>query len=205
MLYLWFNNDIFVVGDLVMNVYDFDKTIYDGDSSIDFYLYCLSKNKKCLLIIPSFFFALILYKLKLRNKEYLKSKFFRFVIYFDNIEAEARNFWKNKNFILKDFYLKKHENSDIIISASPEFLLKPMCEHHSFELIATKIDLSTGKLIGKNCHGQEKVERLFNERKMDKINEFYSDSSTDIPLAKIANMAYLVKGNEIIKWDIISK
>lgn len=26
-----------------MNVYDFDKTIYDGDSTIDFYLYCVKK------------------------------------------------------------------------------------------------------------------------------------------------------------------
>ena len=35
-----------------MNIYDFDKTIYDGDSSIDFYKFCVKKNK--LLILNSF-------------------------------------------------------------------------------------------------------------------------------------------------------
>ncbi|WZU01590.1 haloacid dehalogenase-like hydrolase [Erysipelothrix sp. D19-032] len=29
-----------------MNVYDWDKTIYDGDSSIDFYKFNLRKDKK---------------------------------------------------------------------------------------------------------------------------------------------------------------
>ena len=36
-----------------MNVYDFDKTIYDGDSTADFYLYALGKHKKNLLLAPS--------------------------------------------------------------------------------------------------------------------------------------------------------
>ena len=27
-----------------MNVYDFDRTIYDGDSTIDFYLYSIKKT-----------------------------------------------------------------------------------------------------------------------------------------------------------------
>ena len=28
-----------------MNVYDFDKTIYDGDSTADFYLFSLKRHK----------------------------------------------------------------------------------------------------------------------------------------------------------------
>ena len=27
-----------------LNVFDFDNTIYDGDSSIDFYIFCLKRN-----------------------------------------------------------------------------------------------------------------------------------------------------------------
>ena len=30
----------------MMNVYDFDDTIYNGDSSLDFVLFCFKKNKK---------------------------------------------------------------------------------------------------------------------------------------------------------------
>ena len=36
-----------------MNVYDFDKTIYDGDSTADFYIFSLKRHKKILLLAPS--------------------------------------------------------------------------------------------------------------------------------------------------------
>ena len=50
-----------------MNIYDFDKTIYDGDSSIDFYKFCVKKNK--LLILNSFkvLFYYFLYIFKMKN------------------------------------------------------------------------------------------------------------------------------------------
>ena len=34
-----------------MNVYDFDETIYDGDSTRDFYFYTLKNNKSVLKYI----------------------------------------------------------------------------------------------------------------------------------------------------------
>ena len=36
-----------------MNAYDFDKTIYDGDSTADFYIFCLKKHKSIILLSPS--------------------------------------------------------------------------------------------------------------------------------------------------------
>ena len=36
----------------MINGYDFDETIYDGDSSVDFYFFCLRKNKKVLKQLP---------------------------------------------------------------------------------------------------------------------------------------------------------
>lgn len=39
-----FYDFISIGSDSVMNVYDFDKTIYNGDSTIDFYLYSLRKK-----------------------------------------------------------------------------------------------------------------------------------------------------------------
>ena len=35
-----------------MNIYDFDETIYDSDSTKDFYFYCLKKYPKILLSVP---------------------------------------------------------------------------------------------------------------------------------------------------------
>ena len=42
-------------------MYDFDKTIYDGDSTADFYLYALGKHKKNLLLAPSLAAAAVKY------------------------------------------------------------------------------------------------------------------------------------------------
>ena len=36
----------------MINVYDFDKTIYNGDSTIDFYLFCLKKKFSIILLLP---------------------------------------------------------------------------------------------------------------------------------------------------------
>ena len=58
-----------------IDVYDFDKTIYDGDSSIDFYLYCMRLNKKIIFRIPSFLFSFFCYKLKGTSKERMKENF----------------------------------------------------------------------------------------------------------------------------------
>ena len=35
-----------------MNVYDFDGTIYDGDSTVDFFLHALKRNPSVLLHLP---------------------------------------------------------------------------------------------------------------------------------------------------------
>ena len=183
----------------MINVYDFDNTIYDGDSSIYFFKYALKENKKVLLTIPSILFAFILYMLKIKEKEYFKSKFFSFVKYFKNIESEVNNFWKHNDYKIKDFYKKEHKDTDIIISASPEFLLKHVSKKYKFKLIATKVSTKTGE-FKKNCYGEEKVKRL-EELGYKKCNKFYSDSLSDLPLKKIAKESYIVKGNNIINWD----
>lgn len=185
----------------MINIYDFDKTIYDGDSSIDFYKYCLSKNKKCLLIIPNTLIQFVLYKCGIVSKEKFKSSFFSFIKYFDNIESEAELFWNINLKKIKKFYLENRKTTDYIISASPEFLLKPISKKLNFNLIATDIDLKTGLLKGKNCYGIEKLKRL-EEHGINECNEFYSDSKSDMPLRKIAKKGYIVKKNEIILWNI---
>ena len=184
-----------------MNIYDFDKTIYDGDSSIDFIKYCFKVNKKSLLILPRFILLSFLYLIKFCEKEQLKSSFFKVIIYFDNIDKLVEDFWKINEHKIKKFYKKKKKKSDIVISASPEFLLKPIAKKYQFTIIATKVDLETGNVIGKNCYGSEKVTRL-KEYGINNFKNFYSDSLSDTPLANIANNAYIIKGEKQIVWNL---
>ena len=62
-----------------LNVFDFDNTLYDGDSSINFYLYCLRKHISIARYIPIQLYGAFLYLLKIRSKEYFKEKYFLFL------------------------------------------------------------------------------------------------------------------------------
>lgn len=192
--------DVYAIGGDIINIYDFDGTIYNGDSSIDFYKYCIKENKKCLLIIPNVIKNMMLYKLKIITKEKYKSTFFSFIKYFNNIEEQVEKFWSINNKKIKSFYLQNKKSTDIIISASPEFLLKPLTNKLEVNLIATKVDKKTGKLQGKNCHGEEKVKMLA-KNKIYKCEKFYSDSKSDKPCTKIAKKSYMVNKNKIIPWE----
>lgn len=181
-----------------MNIYDFDNTIYDGDSSIDFFKFCLKKEKKILLDIIPISFNLFLYLTKFIEKEKFKSAFFRFLKRIDG-KKFVDDFWLENKYKIKKFYIKKHKKNDIIISASPYFLLEPIAKLYDFKLIATIMDIKSGLIIGNNCYEEEKVKRL-NELGINECNEFYSDSLSDTPCSKIAKKAYIVNNDVIVPW-----
>lgn len=49
-----------------MNVYDFDGTIYNGDSTIDFFLYALKRNPSVLRYLPKQVWGFVLYGIKVQ-------------------------------------------------------------------------------------------------------------------------------------------
>ena len=185
----------------MINVYDFDGTIYDGDSTVDFVKYSFKKRKKTLIVLPRFLISCFLYLIKVHDKDTLKSNLFRIVLYIDDLDRFVDEFWDIHEKKIKNFYLKQKKKSDLIVSASPTFLLNNISKREKFKLIATEVDLKTGKIIGKNCHGEEKVKRIKKEG-IKSINSFYSDSQSDLPLAKLARKAFLVKKNKVYKWRV---
>ena len=112
-------------------------------------------------------------------------------------------FWNGKESRIKKWYQQQKNKSDVIISASPDFLLRPVCKKLGVSLIATKVDSSTGKIDGINCYGNIKVERFYHEYPDAKIEEFYTDSKSDLPLAEKAERAFLVKKDTIIMFPFI--
>lgn len=184
-----------------MNVYDFDKTIYDGDSTFDFYLFSLKKHKKIITLAPSLFVAFFrFYVLKKGTKTQFKEVMYRFLRYCD-IENDLDKFWEIHAKKIKSFYIEQQKADDVIISASPEFLLEPICAKLGIKhLMASKVNCKTGIYSGINCHGKEKVRRFYEIFENGKIDEFYSDSYSDTPLAEIAKKAYIVKKNELTNW-----
>ena len=185
-----------------MNIYDFDKTIYRSDSTKDFYFYCLKRYPKILLSVPMTIWAFILYFIGIWTKTHFKEKMYRFLTYVENPEREVERFWDLHEDNLKDYYRTTKLDDDIVISASPEFLLKPIAKRLGFgRLIASRVDIHTGKYTGENCWGEEKVKRLYEEVPDAECKTFYSDSLSDTPLADIAEQAYIVSGEKLITWE----
>ena len=180
-----------------MNVYDFDKTIFAGDSTVSFYFFELRRHPLLIKHLPKQFSAFFSYFRKKIDKTQMKERFYVFLSSIDT-EKEVESFWQKKKKKIYPFYLERKKSSDVIISASPEFLLKVIADELHFNLIASRVSPADGKYDGLNCYGDEKVSR-FREAYGDAvIDEFYSDSLSDLPLAKIAKRAFLVKKGKII-------
>lgn len=183
-----------------VNLYDFDNTIYKGDSSTDFFFYSMMRYPKIIKYIPSIILSAIKYKLHIISKTQMKETIFSFVKVIPNIDAFILKFWDSHKCYIKEFYKEKNHSHDIIISASPEFLLKPITDDLKvYDLLASNVNKNTGKFKGLNCHGEEKVKRLYSKYKKSdlKIQESYSDSRSDIPMLKLAKKSFYVKGNKI--------
>lgn len=183
-----------------MNVFDFDKTIYPRDSTAGFYFFTLARRPGVFLEVPATAWYFLLYKLGKRTKTQFKEVMYRFLRHTGGTEQLVERYWDKKQKNINRWYLDIRRDDDIIISASPEFLLRPICARLGVRLIASRVDPATGKYDGENCWGPEKVTRL-NEIYPDcHIDEFYSDSYSDSPLAELADRAYLVKGQRLLPF-----
>lgn len=184
-----------------MNTYDFDKTIYINDSSVDFYKWLLKKRPAAMLpTLPRSLGMALLYALKKTDTQTLKEQLFSFLKNIDDIESLTERFWDEKLEGIGRWYLERQKEDDLVISASPEFLLRPVAGRLGFALIATPMDEKTGKIVGINCHDHEKVRRFYEEYPGAHTEEFYSDSLTDSPMARIADRAFLVDHGSLSPW-----
>lgn len=184
-----------------MNAYDFDKTIYRNDSSTDFFLFCMVRHPKILLLVPGIIAGFAKhYIFKKCSKTEFKEKIMKFVKFID-LEKDVSVFWKKNKKKIKKFYLENQHEDDVIISASPYFLLEPICKELGINhLIASKVSTHDGSFEGLNCHGEEKVRRFREVFGNSAVDEFYSDSYSDAPMAETASKAFIVKGNRIENW-----
>ncbi len=185
------------------NSYDFDDTIYNGDCTRDFYWYNVKKHPIVLIYALPTALAFFVWKLGVKDKTWFKERFYRFLRRID-ARKEVVLFWDNNQHKIKKYYLAQKREDDIIISASPEWLVAEMCHRLGLKnIIGSTVCIDTGTYTGKNCYGAEKV-KVLKERMPDaEIEEFYSDSLSDTPLAELAERAYLVEvgGETLFAWE----
>jgi len=86
-----------------------------------------------------------------------------------------------------------NDDKVIIISASIEDWILPWAQQWKVEVLATKLansnGLLTGKFLGNNCNGEEKVKRIKNYLELADYKEIwaYGDSPGDEAMLSLAN------------------
>lgn len=186
-----------------MNVYDFDNTIYDGESVFDFFIFLLKKKPVLIKYMPIVIRAFLGYKLCRITKEELieiaENYVKKFFCYFDNMDALIVEFWDKNMHKIKKFYLKNKRPDDLIISASWDKLIEEIAKRIGINYyIASSIDEENFR-VKFLCYRENKVEIFKKIYKDKKIENFYSDSKNDIPMMEFSENAYIVKGKKIIK------
>lgn len=187
-----------------MNVYDFDDTILDGDTERYFFAYI---NKYHLISH---------FKLRKMNK-LIKGRLISEEIYRKNtniiykiIAKNIKNlfqivdiFWEQHTKYVKPFYNKIRKEDDIISSATPSFLLLPIFERMNIKnYIAPEFNFEKMCFDYGFNYGEEKALKFIEKYGENVIDEFYSDSDSDIFMAKLAKKSYKVIGEKIVEWDV---
>ena len=109
------------------DLYDFDKTVFPVDSESVFYLFCLVRHPWLIVILPYQLVCLACFFLKIGGDK-MKGRFFCF-LRFVNTEKMVKKFWeKNEKRIYPFFRPENRDLPAVVCSASPEFLLRPICE-----------------------------------------------------------------------------
>ena len=206
-------------------IFDIDYTITKKETLMELFKYVIKKDKKNLRFLPRAVYCGIMYAIGIYDERKVKETFLRFI---DGIKEEelaelVKEFYDErlKN-ILYDDALKmmkklKNEGYDIyLISASPEFYVNEFYNIKEVDkVIGTKFGFENGtfvrKMVGDNCKGEEKVRRLKEVLKDEKIevdfkeSYMFSDSLSDKPLLDLVGKPYLInyKKNhdiEILRW-----
>lgn len=185
--------------------FDFDGTITTSDTFLDFIKF--SKGKTAfytgfLLHSP----WLVAFKLKLIPNQSAKEKILKY--YFGGMDAGEferlcgaftervmpRLIRPGALEQIRKF--RAAGTAVVIVSASPENWIRKWADLLKVELIASRLEIKdgkiTGRIIGKNCRGPEKVRRILEkyEVKDYEVIHAYGDTSGDLEMLKMATHSY---------------
>ena len=121
------------VGKKKIIVYDFDKTLYDGETGVNFSVFYLKKYPvRSILFMMGYSKDLIFYLLKIIDLRALKERYFEFLERHSKEEVEelVARFWETKRHKIYSWTREELEKNKkecemvIVSSASPLFLIE---------------------------------------------------------------------------------
>jgi HAD superfamily hydrolase (TIGR01490 family) len=92
--------------------------------------------------------------------------------------------------------LKREQFVVVIVSASPENWIRGWAKDMGVELIGSQLEVKegrlTGKIVGKNCHGAEKVRRIKEKYRIEDYDLVYAygDTKGDLPMLELGTQTF---------------
>ncbi len=184
-----------------MNVYDFDGTIFASDCSIGFAIWCMNHHPKLwFTFFPVAIKNLMLVKKGKMPESRMQRKFFSYLTMIDDFDAQIERYWDKNEKKIAPWYLKQKRPDDLIISASPTCIIAPIAKRLGVNYVATEYDREYGVLLNNLMYAKEKAKYII-DHGFPMIENFYSDSLADTPLALCAEKAYLVSNKATVVSD----
>lgn len=184
-----------------MNVFDFDNTIYDGETLVDFIVYYIKTDPRIWKFVPKLLWIYFKDTCHLFTVEEAIKAYAGFLEGYytkiDTIEEDVKKFWDENEHKIKPWYNDVRKDDDIIVSGTTDFILDEIMGRMGIKnYVGSSIDKKTGK-FKRLCFLENKV-TIFNELYPDAhIDNFYTDSMNDKPMMDIADHVFFVTGNKI--------
>ena len=185
-----------------MNVYDFDGTIFYTDCTIKFAFWCMHRHPKLYFTyFPKIMFNLAEYKSGKIQNHLMQRKLFSFLTMVDDFDVQIEKFWNKYEKRISAWYLAQKKPDDLIISASPTCIIEPIAKRLGVQFMASEYDREYGVFLDNLMYAKEKA-KYITDHGFPIIENFYSDSLADTPLALLADHAHLVtkRATMVVDW-----
>ena len=190
-----------------MNVYDFDGTIYPTDCAIDFCIWCMKRHPGMwFTFAPKAIKNLILRKMGKMPEYLMQRQFFGYLTMIDDFDEQIERYWDKNEKRISAWYLAQKSPDDLIISASPSCIIGPIAKRLGVNYMATEYDRKFGVFLNNMMYAKGKA-RYMIDHGFPVIDNFYSDSLSDTPIALCAEKAHLVtnKASTVTDWPDVDK
>lgn len=185
--------------------FDFDGTITTKDTLLEFIRFCKGSFHFYLGFLLNIHY-LIAFKVRLISNQTAKEKVLRYFFKGTTVE-EFRSCCRSFNdsvlpgLIRKKAIeeIKKHQQKNIVVvvvSASPGNWIEKWAYDMDVQLLSSRLevidDKVTGRILGKNCHGPEKVRRIREAFELEQYDPVfaYGDSKGDRPMMQLASECF---------------
>ena len=129
---------------------------------------------------------------------------FSYLTQVDDFDEQIERYWDKYEKRISQWYLDQKKPDDLIISASPTCIIGPIAERLGVNYIATEYNRKFGVFENNLMYAKEKA-KYITDHGFPVIDNFYSDSLADTPIALCAEKAFLVsnRATTVEEWPHI--